>query len=169
MKQFNKEMDIIYRRYYRDVFCFARSLSGNVDIAEEVTQNTFCKAIQSAHRFRGDCDIRVWLCQIAKNDYYNYLRKEKRNVSGFLEEDVFLNIPDTSEPAINQIEDVEDAEAIRKALENLEEPYKTVFSMKVLHEVTYQKIADVHGKTESWARVTFYRAKSKILDALSKE
>lgn len=168
MGQFNKEMDIIYRRYYKDVFCYARSLTGNVDIAEEVTQNTFCKAIQAAHKFRGDCDIRVWLCQIAKNDYFNYLRKEKRNVSGFVEEDVFLNVPDTAEPTINRIEDVEEAEEIRSILENMEEPYKTVFLSKVLHEVSYQKIAEVHGKTESWARVTFYRAKAKILDALEK-
>ncbi|MBQ9983776.1 MAG: sigma-70 family RNA polymerase sigma factor [Lachnospiraceae bacterium] len=161
-------MDIIYRRYYKDVFCYARSLAGNVDIAEEVTQNTFCKAIQAAHKFRGDCDIRVWLCQIAKNDYFNYLRKEKRNVSGFVEEEVFLNVPDMEEPAINRIEAVEEAEEIRNILENMEEPYKTVFSLKVLHEVSYQKIAEVYGKTESWARVTFYRAKAKILDALKK-
>ncbi len=166
MKRFNKEMDIIYRKYYKDVYCFACSLTGNGDIAEEVTQNTFCKAIQSAHKFRGDCDIRVWLCQIAKNDYYNYLRKEKRNVSGFVEEDVFLDVPDTAEPVINRIEDAETAETIRDILEDLEEPYKTVFSMKVLHEVSYQKIAQAFGKTESWARVTYYRAKTKIQDAL---
>lgn len=168
MGQFKKEMDVIYRRYYKDVFCFARALSGSVDIAEDVTQNTFCKAIEASYKFRGDCDIRVWLCQIAKNDYYNYLRKEKRNVSGLVEEDVFLNVPDTAEPAINRIETVEEAKEIREVLENMEEPYKTVFSLKVLHEVSYQKIAEVHGKTESWARVTFYRAKAKILDALEK-
>lgn len=104
--------------------------------------------------------------RLQKNDYYNYLRKEKRNVSGFVEEDVFLNVPDTAEPAIDRIEDAEEAEEIRSILENMEEPYKTVFSLKVLHEVSYQKIAEVYGKTESWARVTFYRAKAKILDAL---
>lgn len=126
----------------------------------------FAKRYNRHTNFGGDCDIRVWLCQIAKNDYYNYLRKEKRNVSGFVEEDVFLNVPDTAEPAIDRIEDAEEAEEIRSILENMEEPYKTVFSLKVLHEVSYQKIAEVYGKTESWARVTFYRAKAKILDAL---
>ena len=169
MKRYNKEMEIIYRKYYKDVFCFARSLSGNMDIAEEITQNTFCKAIQSAHKFRGDCDIRVWLCQIAKNDYYNYMRKEKRNLSNHLEEDVLLNVPDTAEPVISRIEDVEEAQAIRKILDDMEEPYRTVFSLKVLHEVPYQKIAEVYGKTESWARVTYYRAKQQLGKELKEE
>jgi RNA polymerase sigma-70 factor (ECF subfamily) len=162
-------MDIIYRKYYKDVFCFARSLSGNVDVAEEVTQNTFCKAIQAAHKFRGECDIRVWLCQIAKNDYFNYMRKEKRNLKNYADEDILDNIPDTAEPVLDKLEDAEEAEEIRAILEELEEPYKTVFSLKVLHEVSYEKIAKSYGKTESWARVTYYRAKSKIIDALNKK
>ena len=169
MKYYNKEMDIIYRKYYKDVFCFARSLSGDVDVAEEVTQNTFCKAIQAAHKFRGECDIRVWLCQIAKNDYFNYMRKEKRSFNHYADEDILDNIPDTSEPILDQLQDVEEAEEIRAILEDLEEPYKTVFSLKVLHEVSYEKIAKSYGKTESWARVTYYRAKSKIIDALNKK
>ena len=169
MKYYNKEMDIIYRKYYKDVFCFARSLSGNVDVAEEVTQNTFCKAIQVAHKFRGECDIRVWLCQIAKNDYFNYMRKEKRNLKNYADEDILDNIPDTAEPVLDKLEDAEESEEIRAILEDLEEPYKTVFSLKVLHEVSYEKIAKSYGKTESWARVTYYRAKSKIIDALNKK
>ena len=169
MKYYNKDMDIIYRKYYKDVFCFARSLSGSVDIAEEVTQNTFCKAIQSAHKFRGECDIRVWLCQIAKNDYFNYVRKEKRNLKNYADEDILDEIPDTSEPVLNQLEDVEEAEAIRAVLEDLEEPYKTVFSLKVLHEVSYEKIARTYGKTESWARVTYHRARLKIVKELEKK
>lgn len=168
MKYYNKEMDIIYRRYYKDVFCFARSLSGSVDIAEDVTQNTFCKAVQAAHKFRGDCDIRVWLCQIAKNDYFNYMRKEKRNVTNYIDEDVLNNIPGETESVLDRIEDVEEAERIREILNGLDEPYKTVFSLKILHEVSYERIAHTYGKTESWARVTYYRAKSKIIDALNK-
>ncbi len=140
MKYYTREMEIIYRKYYKDVFCFVRSLSGNVDVAEDITQNTFCKAIQSANKFRGDCDIRVWLCQIAKNDYLNYLRKEKRNVTNYEVEDILANIPDASEPAVKHIEDAEAAKEIQAILETLEEPYKTVFSLKVLHEVSYAKM-----------------------------
>lgn len=169
MKYYNKEMDIIYRKYYKDVFCFARSLSGNVDVAEEVTQNTFCKAIQAAHKFRGECDIRVWLCQIAKNDYFNYMRKEKKNLKNCADEDILDTIPDTVEPILNQLEDVEEAEEIRAILEELEEPYKTVFSLKVLHEVSYEKIARSYGKTESWARVTYHRARLKIVKELEEK
>lgn len=166
VEHYTREMEIIYRKYYKDVFCFARSLSGNVDVAEDITQNTFCKAIQYAHKFRGDCDIRVWLCQIAKNDYLNYLRKEKRKVTNCVVEDILEKVPDSSESVVSRMEDASEAEAIRVILDDLEEPYKTVFSMKVLHEVSYSKIAELYGKTESWARVTYYRAKVKIMDAL---
>ena len=166
MKQHNNDMDVIYNKYYKDVLFFAKSLSGNMDIAEEITQNTFYKAIKAAHKFRGDCDIRVWLCKIAKNDYLNYMRKEKRMVSGEHTEELLKNTPDTAEPVLNKLEDMESAKEIQKILEDMEEPYKQVFILRVLHDMPYDKIAQAYGKTESWARVTYHRAKVKIVDAL---
>lgn len=166
VKQHENEMDIIYRKYYKDVLYFAKSLAGNMDIAEEITQNTFCKAIQSANKFRGDCDIRVWLCKIAKNDFLNYIRKEKRIASNDTVEDVLNNLPDNTQPVINQMEDEETAGEIRLILDGMEEPYKEVFTLKVLHEMSYEQIAKLYGKTESWARVTYYRAKMKICNRM---
>lgn len=166
MRQHDKEMDIIYRKYYKDVLFFAKSLAGNMDIAEEITQNTFYKAVQSANKFRGDCDIRVWLCKIAKNDFLNYIRKEKRIASDCETEDILKNIPDNTEPAINRIEDEESAREIRRILDEMEEPYREVFTLRVLHEMSYEQIAKLYGKTESWARVTYYRAKVKICNCL---
>lgn len=160
------DMDIIYKKYYKDVLCFARALSGNNDIAQEITQNTFYKAIKAAYRFRGDCDIRVWLCQIAKNDYLNYIRKEKRMVSNDRIEDMLLNTPDYVKPVLDDIEDAESAREIRLILDKMEEPYKEVFILRVLHEMPYSRIAEIYHKTENWARVTYYRAKMKICDAL---
>lgn len=166
VKRHEDELDIIYKKYYNDVLCFAKSLTGNAYTAEEITQNTFYKAIQSIKKFRGDCDIRVWLCQIAKYDYLNYLRKEKYAASNYREEDVLSNIADDKEPLINRIEDEESAMEILKCLEEMEEPYKEVFTLRVLHEMPYAKIAQVYGKSESWARVTYYRAKMKIVDSM---
>lgn len=167
MKRHENEMDIIYKRYFRDVLCFALSLSGNRDLAEEITQNTFYKAVQSVHKFRGDCDIRVWLFRIAKNDYLNYLRKEKRISSGENVEELLANIPSCEEPVLTRIEDAESAREIQKVLEEMEEPYREVFTLRVIHKMSYGEIAGLYGKSESWARVTFYRAKMKIIDEVT--
>jgi len=167
VKRHENEMDIIYKRYSKDVLRFAFSLSGNWDVAEEITQNTFYKAVQSVNKFRGDCDIRVWLFQIAKNDYLNDQRKRKRISSEVNVEELLANIPSCEEPILTKIEDAESAWEIRKVLEKMEEPYREVFTLRVIHKMSYEKIADLYGKSESWARVTFYRAKMKIIDEVT--
>ena len=75
------EFEHIYRTYFNDVYLYICRLSGNDQIAEEITSETFFKAMRSISGFRGDCDLRVWLCQIAKNCYYTYLKKSKRTDS----------------------------------------------------------------------------------------
>ena len=72
------EFEQIYRTYFKSIYHYVWQLSGNEYIAEEITSETFFKAINSIESFRGDCDMRVWLCQIAKNTYYSYLKKNKR-------------------------------------------------------------------------------------------
>lgn len=83
----NAEFEKIYQTYFNDVYLFIRNLSGSTQLAEEITSETFFKAIKSIDSFRGDCDVRVWLCQIAKNCYYSYVRKHgKIDTSGELPE-----------------------------------------------------------------------------------
>lgn len=72
------EFEKIYQEYFKDVFLFAKRISGDEHIAEEITSDTFFKAMRSLDSFRGDCDVRVWLCQIAKNCYYSYQKKMGR-------------------------------------------------------------------------------------------
>ena len=69
----------VYQTYFRDVFLYIKKISGNEQIAEDITSETFLKAMAAIDGFRGSCNIRVWLCQIAKNCYCSYLRK-----NGFL-------------------------------------------------------------------------------------
>ncbi len=163
MRQHESEMDIIYRKYYKDVLLFAKSLSGSMDVAEDIAQNTFYKAVKNIHKFRGDCDIRIWLCKIARNDYMNYLRKQKRLKNDVDVEQMINNVQDDSVNLLGHVEDKESAKEIKEILEILEEPYKSVFSMKVIQDLPYTMIAKTFNKTESWARVTYYRAKSKII------
>lgn len=166
LKRHESEMDIIYRKYYKDVLLFANSLAGSMDVAEEITQNTFYKAVKNIHKFRGDCNIKVWLCKIARNDYLNYVRKQKRVVLDIDTKDMLESISDDRVNVLGSIEDKESAREIKEILEKLDEPYKGVFTMKVINELPYQGIAKSYGKTESWARVTYYRAKAKIISMM---
>ena len=82
----------VYEKYFTVVYRYLLSLSHNTHIAEELTQETFFKALKKVDDFRGECDLRVWLCQISKNTYYDYLKKNKKYVpeaQNELSEDVF--------------------------------------------------------------------------------
>ena len=155
------ELEKIYDSYFKDVFLYIYSLSGNKHIAEDVTSETFVKAIKSIDSFKGDCDIRVWLCQIAKNTYYSYLRKNKGLVSmnSIPEQEDNLDIE-------KRISMSEESMRIHQILHNLEEPYKEVFTLRVFGELSFKQIASIFGKSDNWACVTFHRAKNKIKERL---
>ena len=155
------ELEKIYDSYFKDVFLYIYSLSGNKHIAEDVTSETFVKAIKSIDSFKGDCDIRVWLCQIAKNTYYSYLRKNKGLVSmnSIPEQEDNLDIE-------KRISMSEESMRIHQILHNLEEPYKEVFTLRVFAELNFKQIASLFGKSDNWACVTFHRAKNKIKERL---
>ena len=74
------EFEKIYDTYFDDVYLYVRRLSGNEHIADEIASETFFKAMSSIKNFRGECDIRVWLCQIAKNSYFSYLKKNGKTI-----------------------------------------------------------------------------------------
>lgn len=157
------DLQEIYDQYFHDVYRFVFSLSRDEHIAEEITQETFYKALKSIHNFQGTCKINVWLCQIAKNTYFSLLDKQKRVKHphhGDGNNDV-----DIEKQLVNQGE----ALRIHQILHALEEPYKEVFTLRVFGELSFAHISDLFGKTESWARVTFYRAKQKIQNLYVKE
>jgi RNA polymerase sigma-70 factor (ECF subfamily) len=119
--------------------------------------------MKSIASFKGECDIRVWLCQIAKNTYYSYCKKNNRIISEEEPESV-----DTEQKSIeSQLIDKEDAVAIHKILHKLEEPYKEVFHLRTFGELSFKEIGEVFEKTESWSRVTYHRAKMKIIEQLN--
>lgn len=154
------EFDEIYAAYFHEVFLYIRRLSGDEQLAEEITSETFFKALRAIDHFRGDCDIRVWLCQIAKNCYYSYL-KDSRKIERVDPVELF------EQPSAECLEDVvirhEDAAALRTLLHRLKEPYKEVFMWRVFGELSFKKIGAIFSRTENWACVTFHRARNMIL------
>lgn len=164
------EFEKIYRTYFNDVFLYIRRLSGDESIAEEITSETFFKAMRALKSFRGDCDIRVWLCQIAKNCYYSYLKKASRITD--IEDVDLLNAPSQTETFDDRLVQQDEAERIRNILHDVPEPYKEIFMWRVFAELSFKQIGRLFGKTENWACVTYHRAKNMIktrLEEISNE
>ena len=158
------EFEKIYRTYFNDVFLYIRRLSNNEHIAEEVTSETFYKAMRSIDSFRGDCDIRVWLCQIAKNSYYTYLKKAGQVDS--IEDIEFQNISAQDETVEERLSRQDEAMQIQKILHDVPDPYKEVFMWRVFAELSYKQIGQLFGKSENWDCVTYHRARNMIRERL---
>lgn len=148
----------IYSQHFTDVYKYALSLCRNETIAEDIAQETFFKALKSINNFKGECKLRVWLCQIAKNTYFSLYEKN----TSIPEQDVEIEIESIESKLIHK----ETAFEIHKELHCLKEPYKEVFSLRLFGELSFSQIAELFGKTESWARVTFHRAKLKLKEGL---
>ncbi len=155
-------MRSIYKLYFKDVYKFVLSLGCSKECAEEITQETFFKSIKNIDKFEGKCSLRVWLCQIAKNTYFSFLSKNKK--LNFEQNIEALPISISIE---NIILDKESAKEVYRLLHLMEEPYKEVFTLRVFAELPFSQIAELFGKTESWARVTYHRAKIKLKEGLS--
>ena len=156
-----KELDEIYRLYAADIYRYILGLSRNENLAKDILQNTMLKAFTSADKFRGESSVKTWLCGIAKNEYLNSLR---RRDSKSLPLDEAVNIAD--ENIEHRFSDKFQAMEIHQILHKLDEPYKEIFSLRVFAELKFSDIGEIFGKTENWARVTFYRAKEKIIKLL---
>lgn len=154
----------LYRTYFDIVYRYIRSISQDGSLAEEVTQETFFKALEKIDQFRGDCDVRVWLCQIAKNTLYDHLKKQKKQLLG--DEKLEKTENAGGELLEEKLAQRSQAMEIHKVLHRLSEPYKEVFSLRTLGELTFREIGMLFEKSENWARVTYYRARVKIREEL---
>ena len=153
------DFDQIYNDYFKDVFYYLRSLSSNQEVAEDLTQDTFVKAMKSLDKYDGRKDIRAWLFTIAKNSFIDRCRKEKHYAMEQQPDILVTPEPSFVEKMMNQA----DAFQIHKILHEMQEPYKEVFSLRTFGELPFEQIGKLFGKSDSWARVTYYRAKQKIL------
>ena len=150
----------LYKQYYSQVYFYVLGLCRNEHIAEEITQETFFKVLKKMDTFKGECKLNVWIIQIAKNTFYNYCREKKLDPSDSLEG------METQGTIEEKIIDQEAAKQIHVILHRMQETYKEVFWMRTFGELSFKEIGSIHGKTESWARVTYHRAKLMIKEEL---
>ena len=154
------DFEQVYQTYFKSVYRYIRRLSGDEQLAEEITSETFVQVMRSIGTFRGDCDLRVWICQIAKNTYYTHLKKQNRITA--LDEEAWLALADPAAPVEERLDAKEDAQRIRALLHDLPEPYKEVFMWRTLGELSFAEIGALYGKTANWACVTYHRARQQI-------
>ncbi len=148
-------MEEVYRQYAQTVYRYLLSLTRDGDLAEELTQETFYQAIRSSDRFDGSCAVSTWLCAIAKNVLAAYRRKHPATEDV---DDQTLFAPSAEADAVDGAGRVE----LLKKLHALREPYREVLYLRAFGNLSFREIGEVQGKTENWARVTFYRGKELL-------
>lgn len=149
------DFETVYAEHFKTVYRFLLSLCRDAHLAEELAQDTFFRAMRHWKQYEGRCAPDTWLCSIAKNAYFSHCRKQKRIVLG----DVEGETPDLVGDAL---ESRERQETLHRALHALREPYREVFMLRVFAQLDYAQLGRLFGRGDSWARVTYYRAKGLI-------
>ena len=153
-----QDMEQIYEQYFETVNKYLFCLTHNNDISEELTQETFYKAVKKIDTYKGECKMSVWLCQIAKNLWYDQCKKNKKVVS--IEEELLeIQSNDTIEEKI--ISNDEKISLYRK-IQKLDEKTREVIYLRITGELSFKEIGVILNQTENWARVTFYRGKNQL-------
>ena len=146
-----QSIEEIYKQYFEIVNKYLFCLTRNSDIAEELTQETFYRAVKKIHTFKGNCKISVWLCEIAKNLWYDELRKNKK-LKNVEEQDIFTYQEENVEETIIANEE---KISLYKKLQKLNEQTREVMYLRITGELSFKEIAEIMNKTENWARVTY--------------
>ena len=147
----------LYETCYMKVYSFVMTLAKNKTLSEEIAQEVFFRAVTTEKTFRGESDALTWLCAIAKNLFYDEMRKRTRE-----SKEVSAELPDAGDDPLDAAADADASFRIHLVLHELDEPYKEVFELRCFGELSFKQIGTIFKKTESWARVTYHRAKLKI-------
>lgn len=154
----------IYRLYAKKVYRYILSLCMDKTLADDILQDTMLKAFNNIGKFNGKSSVKTWLCSIARNEYFDHLKKaDNKNV--LLDENVEIKSGDPAKKAISNLSAVE----ILKLVHALEEPFREIFTLRFYGELKFSEIGEVFGKSENWARVNFFRAREKLAQMLEKE
>ena len=157
------DMDQVYRQHAQTVYKFLLSQCHDADLAEELTQETFYQAVKSIGRFDGSCKLSTWLCQIARHLWYQHLEKHRaeRTMTRPLAE-----TPPEDDPAVPSAEEETSSQQghldLLRQIHDLPDPMREVVYLRAFGGLSFREIGDVLGKTENWARVTFFRGKERL-------
>ena len=153
--------DQIYQNYFDPVYRYVLSISENSAVAEEITQETFFKALQSLDQFQGKSNLKSWLCAIAKNQWL--LEQRKKNVQPV---DEVTSLADPSVGPEERIIRQDESMRIHRLLHHLDEPYREVFTLRTLGQLSFRDIGELFDKSENWACVVYHRARAKLKEKM---
>lgn len=153
----------LYDAFYMKVFSYVMTLTGDQNDAMEITQETFFRAITTEKEFRGESENFTWLCAIAKNIFIDEKRRQSRMGEAPIEE------KSDGKSLEKSLMDSETSIRIHRILHEMEDPYKEVFQLRIFGELSFQEIGSIFGKTETWARVTYHRARIKIKERMDEK
>ncbi len=160
-------MEEIYKEYSKVVYKYLLAITNDADLAEELMQETFESAVKNINKFRQECSVKNWLCTIAKNKWIDFYKKKKRlneiNIDETNEKDFMLK--SIEEEYIDKVEIIN----IYKKIHKLDEKTKEVIYLRIKSDFSFKEIGDVMGRSEEWARTTFYRGKIKLKEELENE
>ena len=153
--------DEVYQCYFDSVYRYVLSLSREPHVAEEITQETFFKALRSLDRFRGDSSMKSWLCSIAKNIWLSEQRKKKAQPIDDEE-----TLPDPSPGPEESFMRRDESMRIHRLLHRLDEPYREVFTLRTLGQLSFRDIGELFDKSENWACVVYHRARARLKEEM---
>ncbi len=157
------DFEVVFQENRDLIFRLLLQLTQNASQAEELAQETFFRAYMNFAALRDPQRVTPWLCRIARNTYFSWYREQKRLLP--LEAAHLSACMDYTEELYME---QELREAAIAHLDTLGEPYREVFTLAVFGQLSLKEISKSFGKSESWARVTFYRAKQKIVEGMKK-
>ena len=153
------DFEKLYQAYFMDIYSLCLTVVKNPSLAEELAQECFFRAIKAGDSFQGKCSELTWLRTIAKNLCMDELRKQQKQSE---EEITPVNERTPEQEVLAQMTSLQ----IHLILHQIEEPYKEVFELRTFGELSFRNIAQIFGKTESWARVTYHRARLKSIERM---
>lgn len=155
-----QDIEKIYIKYSKMLYKYVFCLSGNAELSEEIVQETFLVAVKDINKFEGKCKISTWLCSIAKNIWYQKLRKDKNKNNICIDE--VSNSLILEESIEENLCDKETKIELLKKVQTLDEDTRNVIYLRTFGNLNYEEIAEILNKTSSWARVTYFRGKQKL-------
>lgn len=158
-----EQFEAVYDKYYRKLYLFLLRLSGNRSLAEELTQETLYKAFLHIDQYEGRSSLYTWLCKIAKNNWLTEVNKRKY----FAEPEEWWE-SDSGESLEETVMERQMRQWMRQEIIHLPEPYVSVCSLRIYAELSYKEIAAGFDRSESWAKVTFFRGKTMLMERMEK-
>lgn len=167
-------MEEIYENHAKTVYGFLLTRVRDGDVAQELTQETFYRAVRQIKGFKGESSVSTWLCGIARNVWLEYVKKQKKKLDmeempgeddaagGYMARGAYESAEESHLAMWDNIR-------ILKALHNLKEPMRETMYLRLIGNLTFRQIGEIMGRSENWARVTFYRGKEIIMKEVEKD